>query len=356
MGLVRFLLAATVVINHTGPLFGLVFCDAYMAIKVFFIISGFYMSLILSEKYTGPSQCRLFYSNRLLRLLPLYWVVLAISLGVSLFFKYALHTALLLGPWQQWGDRLDLATIVTLVTANITILGQDILFFTHVTGGGNLQFALDAVYKATPAWFFLLIPQAWTVSLELFFYLLAPWLVRRSNACLAVLMAASFAVRVWIYLGDFPFDPWKQRFFPVEFGFFLLGIFAYRLYASLARVSIPRSTLRLIAGLYLGVIVLFQYLPGELGKELFLYALTVASIPFLFLLTKKSRFDRAIGELSYPIYISHWTIIMLVEYFGGRPHLPVLALTATVLFCLALNRLVTDPLERYRQRRVLAAR
>lgn len=354
MGLVRFLLAATVVLNHTGPLFGLVFTDAYMAIKVFFIISGFYMALILSEKYTGKGRYRLFYINRGLRLFPLYWVVLFFSLGISLFFSTSLHTSLLLGPWRTWLHTLTPATIATLGVANLTILGQDLLFFTHVNAGsGTLSFAWDALHRATPGWFFLLIPQTWTVSLELVFYLLAPWLTRRSNTFLAVAIAAGFALRAVIYGEHLPFDPWKQRFFPVECGFFLLGILSYRLYAALKPVPIPRRLSWMISGLYLATLLTYQFLPGAREKEYYLYAATVLSIPFLFLLTKKMRFDRALGELSYPIYISHWTIVMLVEYFCGKEHLSVIALGVTIVVCLGLNRFVADPIERLRQERVL---
>ena len=354
MGLVRFLLAATVVINHTGPLFGLVLTDAYIAIKVFFTISGFYMALILSEKYTGPGRCRLFYTNRWLRLFPLYWVVLALSFGVSLFFTTFLHTSLLLGPWQTWLHRLSPATVAAAITANVTIIGQDLLFFTHVNAAsGTLSFAWDALQRATPGWFFLLIPQAWTISLELVFYLMAPWLTRRSNAFLAAVIAASFALRAVIYAGNFPFDPWKQRFFPVECGFFLLGILSYRLYAALKPLRVPRRTLWTVSALYVAAIFVYQFLPGARGKEYYLYAATVLSIPFLFLLTQKMRFDRLIGELSYPMYISHWTVIVLVEYWGGRKHLTAIALVVTVAFCLLLNRFVADPIERLRQERVL---
>lgn len=356
MGLVRFLLAAAVVINHTGPLYGLVMTDAYMAIKVFFIISGFYMALILTEKYSGPGQTRLFYSNRFLRLFPLYWVVLFLSLCVSLVFKFGLHTALLLGPWQTWLDKLSPATAAVLATANLTIFGQDILFFSHVTEAGGLTLSADALYRATPAWFFLLIPQAWTVSLELVFYAVAPWLVRQKTELLAALAGASFALRALVYWADLPFDPWKQRFFPVECGFFLLGILAYRLYAALRPVAIPRATLWQVAGLYLAAILGYQFLPGFMGKELYLYAATVLSIPFLFRLTRKMAFDRAIGELSYPIYITHWTVIMVVEYACGRTRLPIIALVATVAVSWLLNRFVADPIEGYRQRRVLRGR
>ncbi|WP_428568575.1 MAG: acyltransferase family protein [Solidesulfovibrio sp. DCME] len=356
MGLVRFLLAVTVVINHTGPLYGLVFTDAYMAIKVFFIISGFYMALILSEKYTGPGRCRLFYTNRFLRLFPVYWVVLCVSLAVSLAFKYGLHTALLLGPWQTWLGRLSPGTVAALVAANVGILGQDLLFFSHLDPAtGTLSLAADALYRAVPAWFFLLIPQAWTISLELVFYMLAPWLVRRSTGFLVAAITASLALRAGVYLADFPFDPWKQRFFPVECGFFLCGILSYRLYARLKTVAVSRRVLWAVSGLYLAAICVYQFLPGAKGKEFYLYAATMASIPFLFLLTKKMPLDRAIGELSYPIYISHWTVIMVAEYCLGKKHLPVVALAATILFCLALNRLVADPIERLRQRRVRRA-
>jgi len=357
MGLVRFLLAATVVINHTGPLYGLVFTDAYMAIKIFFIISGFYMALILSEKYTGPGRYRLFYGNRWLRLFPPYWVVLAFSLGVSLFFSTVLHTSLLLGPWRTWLHELSPATVAALVTANITIIGQDLLFFTNLNhASGTLTFTWDALYRATPGWFFLLTPQTWTVSLELVFYLLAPWLVRRSNLFLATLIGLSLGLRSLVYLDKLPFDPWKQRFFPVECGFFLLGILSYRLYAALKPVPIARRILWTVSGLYVAAILGYQFLPGTLGKEYYLYAATALSIPFLFLLTKKMRFDRALGELSYPIYISHWTVILLIEYFYGSRNLPLVALAATIVFCLGLNLLVTTPLERLRQERVLRSR
>lgn len=356
MGLVRFLLAAAVVINHTGPLYGLVMTDAYMAIKVFFIISGFYMALILTEKYAGPGRVRLFYSNRFLRLFPLYWAVLLLSLGVSLVFKFGLHTALLLGPWQTWLGKLDPSVAALLAAANVTIFGQDILFFSHITADGALSFAANALYRPTPAWFFLLIPQAWTVSLELVFYALAPWLVRRSTGTIVALAGASFALRALVYWADMPFDPWKQRFFPAECGFFLLGILSYRLYAALRPAVISRPAQWTVLGVYLAAILGYQFLPGFSVKEYFLYAATVLAVPLLFRLTQKMAWDRAIGELSYPIYITHWTVIMALEYAFGRAHLPALALAATVAASLALNKLVAEPIERLRQRRVLAGR
>ncbi len=73
MGLMRFLLAMAVVVTHIGPDaadFALI--PANLAVEVFFAISGFYMSLILTAKYQDRTT---FYVNRFLRLYPVYLIV-----------------------------------------------------------------------------------------------------------------------------------------------------------------------------------------------------------------------------------------------------------------------------------------
>lgn len=71
MGTLRFLLAISVYLVHSHDLWGGIrFVKAGIAVEAFFIISGFYMALILSEKYLGNTGYRLFYINRFLRLFP----------------------------------------------------------------------------------------------------------------------------------------------------------------------------------------------------------------------------------------------------------------------------------------------
>lgn len=353
MGLVRYILAITVLINHTGALYGLTFVDAYLAIKVFFIISGFYMALILSEKYVGPGRYRIFITNRLLRLFPTYWLTLALSVFMSLAFWILVRKGMLLAPWITRESTLNPVSLLAFIGVNLSIFGQDALFFSFVDPAtGGLVFARDALYQALPAWFFLVIPQAWTLSLEMTFYLLAPFLVTRRSAVLLALVAACAALRLYLAARGFPLDPWKQRFFPAESGFFLLGILSYRIHARLRIRELPR---RLGLGLWVGyllLLIMYQFLPGVLVKEFFLYVLTVLGLPFLFLFTKRLAWDRDIGELSYPIYISHWSMILLIRYFIGLKHLPLVTLIVTTLFCLAVNRYFVEPIEHYRQRRV----
>lgn len=356
MGAIRFLLAITVVVNHTGPLFGLVFTDAYIAIKIFFIISGFYMSLILSEKYVGPGRYRLFITNRFLRLYPAYWVVLALSVAVSLFFRYVLDASLLLGTWFSRQEFLNPVSAATLVLANLSIIGQDILFFMGLAKGtGNFYFDPNALLAPQPAWFFLLVPQAWTLSLELMFYLLVPFLVRRRLWVILSLAAASFAIRWYINVVELPIDPWEQRFFPAELGFFLMGIVCHRFYMHITSRSMRPWLPRAVTLAFLGLLLVYQFLPGKYYLEVLTYALAVFCLPYAFHYTKHMKWDRIIGELSYPIYISHWLIIVVLRYYYPKNLLPILSVSVTVAFCFAFNVFFSNRIERFRQKRVLAA-
>jgi peptidoglycan/LPS O-acetylase OafA/YrhL len=72
MGVVRTLLAIAVVVTHTGPLFpGVTMIPGTLAVQAFYVISGFYMALVLSTKYSDHASD--FYAARALRIFPIYW-------------------------------------------------------------------------------------------------------------------------------------------------------------------------------------------------------------------------------------------------------------------------------------------
>ena len=78
---------------------------------------------------------------------------------------------------------------------------------------------------------FLLIPQAWTIGLELIFYLIAPFLVRRKIRIILILISISVLIRCYIYfILDMQHDPWTYRFFPSELALFLIGTISYHIY------------------------------------------------------------------------------------------------------------------------------
>ena len=82
MGFLRVLLAMMVVFSHRGQIghAGWVLQGgAIFAVKAFFIVSGFYMALVIHDRYYKLPVWD-FYASRLLRLLPAYWVIGALTL------------------------------------------------------------------------------------------------------------------------------------------------------------------------------------------------------------------------------------------------------------------------------------
>ena len=51
MGLLRVILALSVAVAHFGGFFGYTIAGGFAAVQMFYIISGFYMATILTEKY-----------------------------------------------------------------------------------------------------------------------------------------------------------------------------------------------------------------------------------------------------------------------------------------------------------------
>jgi peptidoglycan/LPS O-acetylase OafA/YrhL len=67
-------------------------------------------------------------------------------------------------------------------------------------------------------------------------------------------------------------------------------------------------------------------------------------------LSKNFKPDRFIGELSYPIYISHMTVLaLLTDRVPARYVAPVVIIICTLL-SIVLVRLVEQPLDRLRHK------
>ena len=68
MGVIRFLLACGIVLCHSSLIFGYTPLSGSLAVQCFYIISGFYMSLIRPlpiDKATFPSSFKLFFATGL---------------------------------------------------------------------------------------------------------------------------------------------------------------------------------------------------------------------------------------------------------------------------------------------------
>jgi len=225
MGCLRLFLAVCVVSGHAGPLFGVILPSSNSAVLVFFIISGFYMTLICTGKYAHDrAGVTLFYENRLLRLFPAYLLVLALSVLFPIVFAdgdFPGYAAI-----KNSFDTADWLSQLLIVVSNLTMVFSDAaLFFNLDPQSGQLvPIGAASTAEATDPLIhsFLYVPQIWTVGVELLFYLTAPFVVHRFRLVMA-LLSASLLLRLGLASGGFDYEPWGYRFLPSLYWFFMTG-------------------------------------------------------------------------------------------------------------------------------------
>ena len=320
MGVLRLFLALSVVNHHGGNLLGFPLLMADLSVQAFYMISGFYMALVLHEKYRpGKATYFDFISNRFLRIFPSYFLVLLLTILLLLAFGW--YSGRNFGPFTMWSQnwmQSDWSTKFFLVFSHLGLVGQDAYLFLGLDGQGGLHF--DPNWRANHSRFlyFMLVPQAWSLSLELYFYLLAPFLVRRSVAMLSMMIAISLTVRcVLVFWMGWKDDPWAERFFPSELALFLCGAVAYRVYRAVrdeemhAQYWVGWGVIVAAAG---AALLVNRYPAGDvMFLNIGVVVAILLALPFLFRLTQHSKIDLYIGELSYPMYICH---VMVIWLFG----------------------------------------
>lgn len=311
MGLFRLILAIAVVIAHSKRVFygndenlfhsiisrentGIYILSGH-AVFVFFIISGFLMSMVINEKYAIIEKGNLkFYINRALRLYPVNFVIL-----IAMFFYY-LHTGYASYITYSLPDQ-SLPLTIGAFFSNLFFLGAELITFSHNENWDYVN------------------PQIWSLSLELYFYLLAPFIVRRKLPTLVILAIASFVLRQVLFHSDVAQVPWRYFFFPSDLVFFLLGVIAHRTW-SLKCVTRNIDLVKCARWISLiaMTVIIFRRQSWPLTRDFdeltswAFFLMTAIATPLLFSLTKRNKVDIFLGHLSYPIYIGHMFVISMV--------------------------------------------
>lgn len=363
MGTVRIILAITIVVAHSRSFFGLTFTGGLVAVELFFMISGFYMTMILENKYIGKGSYKLFLSNRFLRLYPMYWTVLLASILGSVFSFIMFGRWLRLESYIKYFDIMSLKSLFIQIFANLALFGQDIIMFLGMSKETGEIFFTSNFRETDPLFYdFLLVPQAWSLGIEVMFYVIAPFIVRKSNLFVTSIIFCSLCIRGVTYSVGYVNDPWIYRFFPSEIALFLLGTISYRIYRSLPEIKILNKTNKgIIIAIFFSALFAYQLLPRMsiwyehiINWSFYLFA--CLAIPCLFEASKSSKIDSRIGELSYPIYISHFFIVVFMSpfimSFGLLEYKGEIMVLLTLIASYALVRVIADPIEKIRQSRV----
>jgi peptidoglycan/LPS O-acetylase OafA/YrhL len=191
---------------------------------------------------------------------------------------------------------------------------------------------------------YLIAPQMWSLSVELIFYAMAPLLMLVRTRWLIALTLGSFFLLRPVGTGL----AWQNLLFTYSFWLFLLGILGHR-----SLILRLRTPVHLVLASF-PFIYFFIGVPSivPLSDNLtFAWWLGFAiGVPSLFQLTKSCKFDRSIGELSYPIYVCHTMFIYPAVAFGELS--AIAAFISTAALSWILLRLIQEPIDKYRQRRI----
>lgn len=330
MGILRLLLALAVVGDHVLPPFpGLRLTTGTMAVEAFFVVSGFYMQMVLTQRYASAGA---FYLSRAGRIFPTYWLVAAFVLAFRP--EDGLSEIVRLG-WQP---------AILMFASNILIVLQDTLLFLDVTGG-KLVFTANFHSTSPELHSYLIVRPSWTLALELYFYLLAPLLARLRSGYLGTIALVLTGARLAAYHAGLDHDPWCYRFFPFELPLFLLGMLSFRFLNRVKTLRVATSRATALVAIAAFVMLGQHFVLNLPERYTFVAAAMVAAVvPIAFAAFRDIGVDRFVGDLSYPVYLVHFPIIQ----FLSSNYTVVVAgsLSVSCLIVLGLER----PLDRLRHR------
>jgi len=354
-------LALSVAVGHVpSGLYGasasdstIIFVGAIVAVKLFFIISGFYMAMIFHKHYSTASM---FLVSRAVRLFPAYWLTMAFCIVAVLWFRSPnIAPGLNLDFWYFVRDPVPLFLFAI---SNLTFVGIDFSHFLcfQPAAMGHILFVWSL--PCPDGQMLLLsggavVQPAWTLSLEWYFYLLVPLFCSLPTRRIAVVAACSFLLAVFISVFA-NVNPWYRAFFPAELYLFLLGFLAYRL-----KHLIPRAIGGACAAIIIVAILAYQHIPvfdwqNPAGTNFVLYLVFALALPTLFEIGSQIPGERLAGDLSYPMYICHLPVESVIWALLLHERMSLFTWVAANVLMVglasALLLVATAPIEKFRLR------
>jgi len=317
--------AVLVVIYHAKITTG-----GYIGVDIFYVISGYLITgLLLRElERTGTISLRAFYLRRIKRLLPTSFFVLFVT-GVVAWWLY---------PATM---RADLSKDIA--AAGIYI--SNYLFAFWQMDYQNLS-AIPPV-----------VIHYWSLAVEEQFYLFWPFIIyalfkRGGRKSVGLGIAAISLISFLLSLYQTSVAPiWA--FYSLPTRAWELGIGALLLYIP-SRIKFSQNYLWIALALFIYGVANFRDntpFPGTAALvPVLATAIAIAAVhswPRILNTIGNHRVVQWLGEISYPLYLWHWPILVIPMVFFGRDlHIyeRALCVLATLLFADLTHRYIEEPL------------
>ena len=286
MGFFRFLLAALVVASHMGITFsGL--NPGVSSVVIFYYLAGSVVARLwqrLQTQKQGAAALQSFLIDRFWRIAPMYYFTVSVALAV----------------WAAGADSYFLSGLkdsgfIAKLAENFLVLPLNYYMYSGID-------------TAT------LIPPAWSLAVELQFYLLMPFLLW-SRPILLAMLAASLVVFSVSQSSLLSTDVFGYRLLPGVLYIFLCGALM-----DMHDHRLKRLVWLIWGGISVFAVVLFTRLPewqAPFNREVALgFAL---GVPLVFGLPKLKfrgtiyHANRYAGVLSYGVFLGHFPVIWIYE-------------------------------------------
>jgi len=332
-GLYRYALALMVVFAHVwGTLDGGINWFGLYAVFSFYMLSGYLMTLVLTERYSFTRDGVVGYlTNRFLRIYPVYWAVLALAIPVAW-----------LDPRAAFGASpfFHLPPDVHSWLKNLLIVGLHL----HPTNPA----ACEPVR---------LIPPAWTLSVEVIFYVAMGVALSRSRSIVAVWLATSVAYAVVAVTQGWPLFFRVSTLYAASLPFSIGAAVYFIPSRRLPRWLLTAICVAFAANVCSASRIWHDPLGGGLYTSLALSAVLLYGLrSWTPQSTRVRNADRLAGDLAYPIFLCHCTAIavVIIAAFGDvRPAQTTLLLASLLpihLLAFAIHTTVAAQIEPLRGR------
>ena len=355
MGTLRVLLAVVVMFGHFGKS-GFYMIGGAEAVQIFYVISGFSMSIILNEqkKYINIKN---FYLSRVLKIYPAYYSVFFITLFIYVAHGVTLNkTNELFSAFHQMPEQF----IPVSILLNITLIFQDTMPFLYASGNRIGIVGVDELPEKVPFIFTMVLPQCWSVALEIYFYALCPFVIRNKTAILTLIGLSIFA-NIILIASDLIFvDPWSYRFFPSQLYLFLFGVVSHKyLYPKYLEIVEQRKIISVTLCVSTVVFILLNeainFEVRKLMNTIFVNMVALI-LPAFYHISRANSWDLLIGRLSYPAYLFQFVVYFLVVRLLNKVNIEdgisvaIISVIATLVVAYLFDSIVSSKTDKFRYR------
>ncbi len=304
LGTVRFVLAFIVLTEHlswyipnSDSLLKLSKFSPLVAVLGFLVISGYSIAASFETQKKG------FYFRRALRIIPIY----VLSIGYSTFIALYSHDKSVIGHLSKPDD-------IGLIIGN--------LFFLQ----GIFVHSLESN------------PIVWTLSVEVFFYIITPFLLAKNKYFLPLILLSAILFSAQRYLGFTYFSQMLHGFNIAFLGWaWLLGFWYYHNQARIGSIFFV-SCVGVIAITINGFFITpFWTITWLLICAAIGYGHLI-KLPCITLLKK-------LGDISYPLYLLHIPIFLTLKTLNTTEN-GLLYAAIAVIICLGVDILIDTPLKK----------